>query len=594
MSTERKPRHLVGLVLVGMGAVAIALVYQLIRVQFGPYVPFFAGREEMPGIKETLPPVRGLIFDRDGRLMATNKPWYLVEVEIRHLTERSRIEIPVLLAALLTLPYEDLQDQIDKFWEPRAEARIRLTAVNDSGLRLPIWIDQGAHDVIEDLNESNSDEIVLDGLYLVPNSRRFYPAGRIAGHVMGFVNQEGQGYYGIEGYYDDWLSGRPIEIERVYIPPEARLQPNPPAGVNLVLTIDLEVQEMVEAVLERAVQNSLSVGGQIIVMDPGNGEILAMAAWPQLDPNNYDPWLTQDTDIPLPIGPAVVGQYEPGSTFKVLTMAAAVDAGVVEPYDIYVDTGMIEIGGHQVQNWDEGVWGPQTMVECLANSLNVCLAHVGAEKLGAVLLYPYLSAFGIGQPTGIDLEGELPGQLRTPRHPDWTEADLGTNSFGQGVSVTPIQLITAVAAIPNGGVLVQPHVVRQIVGPRGVYWPSPSELGRPLQPETAATVADMLWESLQGESSNVRVEGYELAGKTGTAQIATGFGYDPRWTIASFVGWGPVADPRFVVLVRLDRPGASPWGSEVAAPVFEEIVARLVVLMEIPPDSVRDAQASAG
>jgi cell division protein FtsI/penicillin-binding protein 2 len=233
------------------------------------------------------------------------------------------------------------------------------------------------------------------------------------------------------------------------------------------------------------------------------------------------------------------------------------------------------------------------MVECLANSLNVCLAHVGAEELGAVLLYPYLSAFGIGEMTGIDLYGELPGQLRTPRHPDWTEADLGTNSFGQGVSVTPIQLITAVAAIPNGGVLVQPHVVRQIVGPRGVYWPNPSVLGRPLQPETAATVTNMLWESLQGESSNVRVEGYELAGKTGTAQIATGFGYDPRWTIASFVGWGPVTDPRFVVLVRLDRPGASPWGSEVAAPVFEEIVARLVVLMEIPPDSVRDAQASA-
>jgi cell division protein FtsI/penicillin-binding protein 2 len=232
------------------------------------------------------------------------------------------------------------------------------------------------------------------------------------------------------------------------------------------------------------------------------------------------------------------------------------------------------------------------MVECLANSLNVCLAHVGAEELGAVEFYSYLAEFGIGDTTGIDLEGELPGQLRTPRHPEWTEADLGTNSFGQGVSVTPIQLITAVASIANGGTLVQPHVVRQVVGPRGVYWSSPTVIGHPLTSESAATLTTMLSESLRGEASNVNVAGYELAGKTGTAQIPTGFGYHPHWTIASFVGWGPTSDPRFVVLVRLDKPAASPWGSVVASPVFEEVVERLVVLMEVPPDSVREAQVA--
>lgn len=590
-SPESKPRQLVLIVLIGMGAVALVLVGQLIRVQFGPYAPIFAAREDEGfGIKETLPPVRGLIYDRDGRLLATNTTWYLVEVEIRHTTSASRVEMAALLAGLVGLPYEDLHEQIATAWGDLDRVRIRLTRMDDNQNRWPIWIDQLAADVIEGLQD-DTEVIDLSGLSLVPNNRRFYPAGSTAGHVLGFVNQEGQGFYGIEGYYDDWLSGRPIEIERVYIPPEARLQPNPPAGVNLVLTIDIEIQQMVESVLERGVQNSLSESGQIIVMDPRNGEILAMAAWPQLDPNNYEPWLTQESEDPLVIGPAVAAQYEPGSTFKVLTMAAAIDAGAVEPYDIYVDMGMIEIGGHQVQNWDEGVWGPQTMVECLANSLNVCLAHVGAEELGAVQLYSYLADFGIGQLTGIDLEGELPGQLRTPRHPDWTEADLGTNSFGQGVSVTPIQLISAVAAIANEGVMVQPHVVRQVVGPRGVYWPNPSVRGRPLDAASAATLSNMLSESLQGETSNVRVPGFQLAGKTGTAQIPTGFGYDPRWTVASFVGWGPVSDPRFIVLIRLDKPSASPWGSVVAAPVFEEVVDRLVVLMEIPPDPIREAQA---
>jgi cell division protein FtsI/penicillin-binding protein 2 len=534
-----------------------------------------------------------LIYDRDGRLMATNTTWYLADVEIRQMTQASRVEIPALLAGLLTLPYEDLQEQVGRIWEGTDPIRIRLTREDDAGARWPIWIDQGAADVIDNL-QRNSNEIDLSGLALVPNNRRFYPAGSIAGHVLGFVNQQGRGFYGIEGYYDDWLSGQPIEVERIYIPPEARLQPNPPAGVNLVLTIDLEVQQMVEEVLEKAVQNSLSESGQIIVMDPRSGEILAMGAWPQLDPNDYESWLLQDDDeAPLVIGPAVAAQYEPGSTFKVLTMAAAIDAEVVEPNDIYVDTGMIEIGGHEVQNWDEEAWGPQTMVGCLMHSLNVCLAYVGAEELGATLLYPYLADFGIGHMTGIDLEGEVPGQLRTPRHPDWTEADLGTNSFGQGVSVTPIQLIAAVGAIANEGVMVQPHVVRQVVGPRGVYWPNHPVLGRPLSAEASETLTQMLWESLQGETNYVQVEGYALAGKTGTAQIPTGFGYDERWTVASFVGWGPIAEPQFVVLVRLDRPRSSPWGSIVAAPVFEEVVSRLVVLLEIPPDSMREARTSA-
>jgi cell division protein FtsI/penicillin-binding protein 2 len=340
-------------------------------------------------------------------------------------------------------------------------------------------------------------------------------------------------------------------------------------------------------------------------MDPKTGEILALAVQPSLDPNNYEPWLetqgleTQDLEnldqVEEPvINPAVGGQFEPGSTFKVLTMAAAIDAGVVKPEDEFIDTGVIEVGGVRIRNWNGGAWGPQTMIGCMQHSLNVCLAYVASEKLGAATFYDYLEAFGIGRGTGIDVAGEVPGQLRTPRHPEWTEADLGTNAFGQGVSVTPVQLLAAVGAIANKGVMLQPHIVREVVGPEGAYWPKPTVLGKPVSAETAETLTKMLTESLAGESSLALVNGYTLAGKTGTAQIPTERGYDDRWTIASFVGWGPVADPQFLVLVRIDKPESSPWGSVVAAPVFRDVVERLVTMLEIPPDHVREQLAGIG
>jgi cell division protein FtsI/penicillin-binding protein 2 len=360
----------------------------------------------------------------------------------------------------------------------------------------------------------------------------------------------------------------------------------------LVLTIDLEIQQMVEDMLSDAIEWSRAESGEIIIMDPRNGELIAAAIWPVLDPNNYERWLIDQEGSRRVINPAVAGVFEPGSTLKVLTMSAAIETEVVVPEDVFVDTGEIEVGGHKIRNWDGEAWGPQTMVGCLQHSLNVCLAYVAAEKLGAAKLYPYLEEFGLGQLTGVDLAGEIPGQLRTPGHPEWTESDLGTNSFGQGLSVTPIQLIAAVGALANDGVMMQPHVVRQVVSPQGVYWPGETVLGRPITPETARVLTEMLSQSVDEETRYAEVSGYELAGKTGTAQIPTEFGYDPYKTIASFIGWGPVDDPKFVALIRLDKPTISPWGSVVAAPVFQQVVERLVVMLEIPPQG-SEAQLAA-
>jgi cell division protein FtsI/penicillin-binding protein 2 len=261
------------------------------------------------------------------------------------------------------------------------------------------------------------------------------------------------------------------------------------------------------------------------------------------------------------------------------------------PDDVFVDTGEIEVGGHTIRNWDGEAWGPQTMVGCLEHSLNVCLAYVASQRLGAQMLYDYLGRFGVGRLTGVDLAGEVPGQLRTPTHPEWTESDLGTNAFGQGVSVTPIQLMAAVSAIANGGEMVQPHVVREVVSSEGAYWPAPTSLGRPVSARTAQTLTGMLVDSIAEEALLTGLDGYQFAGKTGTAQIPSDYGYDPNLTVASFIGWGPMPNPRFMILVRIDRPRISPWGSVVAAPAFEDVARRLVVLMGIPPASVQAALA---
>jgi cell division protein FtsI/penicillin-binding protein 2 len=224
------------------------------------------------------------------------------------------------------------------------------------------------------------------------------------------------------------------------------------------------------------------------------------------------------------------------------------------------------------------------MITCMQYSLNVCLAWVGAYGLKAARFYAAMNAFGIGSQTGIDMAGEASGSMREPKDPDWSESDIGTNSFGQGISVTPIQLMAAYAAVANDGEMVQPRIALQVAGPKGIYWPQPTILGRPISKKTADDLTMMLTLALQEEAGGSLVPGYILAGKTGTASIPTEFGYDPNFTIASFIGWGPVDDPQFLVFVSLDRPTVSPWGSEVATPVFKEIVEKLVIQMEIPPN----------
>lgn len=227
------------------------------------------------------------------------------------------------------------------------------------------------------------------------------------------------------------------------------------------------------------------------------------------------------------------------------------------------------------------------MVGCMQHSLNVCLTWV-AKQMGTDLFYSYMDKFSVGRLTGVDMDGEVPGHLKVPGDSDWYEVELGTNSFGQGVAVTPLQLASAISAVANHGEMMAPHILYAYVDNGQQYTIPPRVVGRPITPETAHTLSEMLAVSLEGESSVALLPGYRMSGKTGTASIATATGsYDTELTNASFVGWGPVDDPRFLIYVWLEKPTSSPWGSEVAAPVFQEVAERLVVLMNIPPDDVR-------
>jgi cell division protein FtsI/penicillin-binding protein 2 len=272
-------------------------------------------------------------------------------------------------------------------------------------------------------------------------------------------------------------------------------------------------------------------------------------------------------------------------------MAAGLDSGAVSPETTMLDTGTFMMGGVAIHNWDRGARGPVDMTSCMRYSLNVCLSWI-ANELGPTRFYEYMHRFGIGQQTRIDLAGEGNFPLAVPGDANWYEVNLATNSFGQGVAVTPIQMITAINSVANHGKMVAPHLVRSVIQDGEERRTLPSIIGTPISAHTAETLSEMLAISIEEEGNKPGVEGYRIAGKTGTAEIPSPNGYVSNVTNASFVGWGPVDDPRFIIYVWFEKPTSDIWGSTVAAPVFKEVLGKLVVLMDIPPDYIRQGVAN--
>jgi len=568
----------------------LAIIVQLVRINYTTYAKeLLAKSEDYLGVNKTIYPARGTIYDRSGNILATNQIGYELGIDLKDVNDPESIAFAT--ANLL----EDL-DYVDIFEIANTEQH----DVENRYYTISSYVSEGTILELERLEEAyalrrgetKSTKPNLDGLVWTPMQQRSYPEGTLAANVLGFYNyfsrKTAQGVYGIEEAYNRLLTGKP---KTIYVPNDPYLVEELPEinpGASLVLTIDREIQKMLEDTLAEAIDWSGAEGGTIIVADPETGEILGMASTPFFDPNAY--WEYEETFPGItPYNRAVGSTYEPGSVFKIITMAAALDSGVVTPETTYVDaTGVYWVSNTwPIYNWDGGAWGEQTMTGCMQYSLNVCLAHVAIDLLEEDLFYDYVQAFGFGRSTGIDLASEANYPLRLPDNNQWVVMDLATNSFGQGIAVTPIQMVAAVSAVANEGKMMLPHVVRSVVDQGQQYNVNTQVVNTPISAETSETLTQMLTYTLEEEASDALVEGYSVAGKTGTGDIPTEFGYTSELTNASFVGWGPSDDPKFVVYVWIEKPTISKWGSVVAAPVFHDVVEQLVVLMKIPPDDIR-------
>ena len=563
-----------GLLLVGLGVIA-----QMVRIQNSEQAKTFLSQgDRYSGEFRTFYPERGEIYDRSGHLLAGNRTVYEVGVSLDEMKDPE--SLAYILGTYLGLTYDEVYNQLTDSPESWQYVVIQDYVGADTAASLQHLVQQ-----MEDANDSS-----LSGLDFKPHFQRSYPEVTLASNVLGFVTRDGRGYFGIEEKYNDLLAGNPVQVWVPRDPNKATEIPKVPNGTTLVLTLNRDLQAKVESILDRALIEYGAQNGTVIVMDPRNGEILAMAATPRLDLNNYGNYF-QLYDNGSQYNRAIGMAYEPGSVIKILTMAAGLDTGVVRPDTLYVDTGSIQVGGITIQNWNREAWGQQDMIGCLQHSLNVCLAWV-ATQMGPQTFYGYMERFGLGHSTGIDLSGEAMGRLKVPGDSDWYNVDLGTNAFGQGVTVTPLQMLMSASAIANAGRMVTPHVLYSMLR-EGHQYNVPSQYaGSPIAAETSRTLNEMLALSLEQESSKALLPGYRLAGKTGTAQIPTEYGYDSFHTNVSFIGWGPVDDPQFMVYVWLQSPTASIWSSETTAPVFSQVAEQAVILLNIPPDVVRNQFAS--
>ena len=558
--------------------VGLAVVAQMIRIQMSEQAMIFLSQgDRYSGEFQTFYPERGEIYDRNGHLLAGNRTVYEVGVSLREM------ESPEAMASILSMQMGLTYDEVYKKLTEAPESW-QYIVIQDY---VSVETVEGLQRMIAELDDA--DDPRLSGLAFKPHLQRSYPEKDLASNVLGFVTRDGRGYFGIEEKYNDLLAGNPVQVWVPSDPNRATEIPRVPNGTTLVLTLNRDLQSNVERILDEALTTYGASNGTIIVMDPRSGDILAMAATPRMDLNNYNNYFSLYDDgsqYNRSIGMA----YEPGSVLKILTMAAALDAGTVLPETTFVDTGAIEVGGITIQNWNRDSWGQQNMVGCLQHSLNVCLAWISSQ-MGTQSFYGYMERFGLGHPTGIDLSGEAAGRLKVPGDGDWYPVDLGTNAFGQGVSVTPLQMLTAASAIANEGKMVTPHVLYSMVRDGHQYNVPAQYAGSPISAETARTLNEMLAISLEEESSLALVPGYRLAGKTGTAQIPKEYGYDPYHTNVSFVGWGPVDDPQFMVYIWMESPSTSIWASQTASPIFAQVAEQSVILLDIPPDAVRQQLA---
>ncbi len=558
------------IVLVWLAVLSALLLGQLLSFQFrlNPSIEQFEESASQRGVyTERINPHRGQIYDRDMVVLAVNSFEYRVGVSPSLVIDRR--EAATQLAAVLGLN----------------EAEIYRQLLPDStGVYAPFVL--LSERPIDDATARAVEDLDINGVSIEPIPLRSYPQDYLTSQVVGFVNYSEEGFFGIEGQYDRMLAGTAREIESSGTIYELSERPEASDGQNLVLTIDRDIQFVVNEVLADAIQTYSAESGTIIVMNPRTGEILGMQSWPPFSTDEVPQLSGQEGFI---YNPAIGYTFEPGSIMKVVTASIAlqVDEPGLDLNWTYNNTGCFEAAGVSICDSDRVAKGNVAFTDCIVKSLNTCTA-TWYSLIGPSKVYPLLQDFGFGKPTGVDLEGEEGGIVNLPSGPRWSEADFLNVSYGQGISVTALQMLNAVNAIANDGLMMQPHIVKVRYDGQYRFETQPNPIGRPISTEVANAITDIMIKTVQAGEFDERaaIDGYTIAGKTGTAQQPTPAGYSITDSWASFVGFLPADDPIISAIVVLDRPDQY-WGSLTAAPTFNLLMERLVVLMEIPPDEIR-------
>ncbi len=505
-------------------------------------------------------PRRGAICDRNLHPLAMSIPadsCFAVPSEIKDTQLAAR-----LLSSILGIPREILEARLEPsrtfVWIARKLPPEKVQAIAALNLR---------------------------GVYFQKENRRFYPKRELASHVLGYVDLDEKGLAGVEYGFDSRIRGKSEKIlvladakRRWFDATEASRDP----GASVILTLDEKIQYIAERELAAAIGRTRAIAGSVIVQNPASGELLAVANWPRFNPN-----AAGDSSAESHMNRAISALYEPGSTFKLITLAAGFDERITRPDEIFdCQNGAVFIAGHRIR--DHKPFGLLSVSDILAHSSDVGAIKI-ALRLGAPKFYDYIRAFGFGAPTGVDLPGESKGLLR--RLENWTPVSIGSISMGQEIGVTPIQLVTAVSAIANGGLLHKPYIVRELRrGEQSLPAAGPlarAEPNRVIRPETAATLRRLMeGVVLSGTGKLARLDGWTAGGKTGSAQKidpATGR-YSPTQYIASFTGFAPLNTPAVTILVSLDSPAGLHEGGQVAAPVFKRIAEQVLAYLDVPRD----------
>lgn len=582
MVTEMKSWRLTSLklfFLILMAAVAARLFYwQVINYQ---RFAIAAGEQHISTVRIDAP--RGRIYSADGNLLVTNQDAYLLYALIPEIkkslgkNESYEDRVDQIIEQIVPILY---QEELSKVKDPSKLSRKEKETI-EAGLKNGIKTKLTTESLVwvpleKKISVQSRDALAklnIKGLGFEDQSVRLYPEAQLASALLGFVGKDAdgndKGYFGLEGYYEDQLAGKSgnltqeVDASGKPIIASDSQEAQAKNGLDLETTIDRTVQYTVEKYLFEGAQKFGAKEASAVVIDPKTGAILAMASYPNYDPAKWDQYKENERR-----NSAIDAIYEPGSTFKVVTASSALDTGAVKVDTICPCGGPINIDKYQVQTWNNKYNPNSTMAQILEHSDNIGAAF-WAQQMGKNKFLDYLNKFGMGALTKVDLQGEETGFLN--RLQDWGEIELVTGAFGQGISVTPLQMVQAVSAIANNGKMMQPFVVKKIISKEKKIVKDPKEVRQVIKPEVASTMKELMLAAVEnGEAKRIIPHGLRVGGKTGTAQIPKNGVYDPGKTVASFIGFGPIEDPKFVMIVKYTEP-VPIYGAETAEPTFFKI-----------------------